>query len=133
MSPHITILIEKFQSLPMKIHRLGDDRKFGRKFGSALFFVSNFSTYCLSERSAEPKVRSITNYYGDFVLDLRCLEMVQILDLHGFWSKSQYIRTSRGFSQETKNTYKWRTKCTSRTDQWKSKLKMFLFLKLNRA
>ena len=60
MSPHITILIyivymiiEKFQSLPITIHRLGDDRKFGRKFGSALFFISNFGTYCLSESSAE--------------------------------------------------------------------------------
>ena len=60
MSPHMTILmyivymiIEKFQSLPLKIHRLGYNRKFGRKFGSALFFVSNFGTYCLSERSAE--------------------------------------------------------------------------------
>ena len=32
---------------------LGIDREFGRKFGSALFFVSNYSNYSLSESSAE--------------------------------------------------------------------------------
>ena len=37
----------------MKISRLGRDRKFGREFGSALFFVNNYSNCCLSESSAE--------------------------------------------------------------------------------
>ena len=46
------MIIEKIP-IPTYENRLGNGRKFGRKFGSALFFVRNFGTYCLSESSAE--------------------------------------------------------------------------------
>ena len=46
------MIIEKIP-IPTYENRLGNGRKFGRKFGSALLFVRNFGTYCLSESSAE--------------------------------------------------------------------------------
>ena len=49
----IILLPCKLKLIPNYENRLGIDRDFGRKFGSALFFVRNYSTYCLSESSAE--------------------------------------------------------------------------------
>ena len=66
------------QSLPMLLNRLGNDRKFGRKFGSALFFVRNYSIYSLSESSAE--VRPNRKFGLSLLIDALYLKLVNVLN-----------------------------------------------------